>query len=888
MNTFLSLLTAQTLTTVFLAVVLWSLYARFRRQEINRWWAWAWTSSAVFLALCRIALVLTPELVRPPGATALIVTLTGFITVPLLAFGAVSFKSPHRVSLRLAAAGLGGALVLGALTFGASQRWADPIASFSVRHGVRTAALGSVLLLCAGVFWTRTRETRSSAAAITSGCCLVLALNQFVYGATLLRVASVPALGGRAAEELLLSAANLISLDIAITAGICLGMILLLVEEHQRAEQALFESVHRARAVADENAALQDEFSKRQLIERELRDSEDRYRDLVEHSEALMCTHDLEGRILSFNRFSAQALGYSSAELQGMSIRDLLDPEVAGEFDGYLDTIREHGAASGLLRVVTRSGERLIWAYRNTLRTDNVPAPVVRGLAHDVTKQVGVERALRRSEAKFASAFRSSPCAMTITSLDSGRFIDVNRSFERQTGFSKEEVLGRTSAEIGLWPDRADRGHYYSDLREQGNSLEREIQLRTKSGRTMWAVMSAETIAVGGERCVLSVGVDVTARKEAEARQRAIVKALPDWIFLLDENGVFVEFHARDQRHLLMPPERFIGLRLEDVLPPDLAARLSKGVEEALQFDRLVTLEYSLPIAEGLRFYEVRAVRSDEDRVLALVRDTTDQKRAEHRARELQDELAHVGRVTALGSLTGALAHEINQPLAAIGANAHSALRMLDASEPDVREVSAALGDIMSDSRRIDGVLRHLRSLLRKDRRDYARVDVNPLVSEVVALAHSDVVRRQITLDVVLSPELSPVFGDRIQLQQVVLNLLMNACEAVRTVDAGQRYVSLTTAENDGLVIVSVSDGGVGIADEQLEKMFEPFYTTSEGLGLGLSICRTIIDAHGGQLSARRNPDRGLTCWFSLAGQALTDETPTEPPVRMMGLGTWN
>ncbi len=265
----------------------------------------------------RIALVLAPELVRPPGATALIVTLTGFLTVPLLAFGAVSFKSPHGSRMRLAAAGLGGALVLGALTFGVSQRWADPIASFSVRHGVRTAALGSVLLLCAGVFWTRTRETRSWAVAITSGCCLVLALNQFVYAATLLRVASVPALGGRAAEELLLSAANLISLDIAITAGICLGMILLLVEEHQRAEQALFESVHRARAVAEENAALQDEISKRQLIERELRDSEDRYRDLVEHSEALICTHDLEGRILSFNGSARRPSGIRAPSCRG-------------------------------------------------------------------------------------------------------------------------------------------------------------------------------------------------------------------------------------------------------------------------------------------------------------------------------------------------------------------------------------------------------------------------------------------------------------------------------------------------------------------------------------------------------------------------------------------
>jgi len=771
LNTFLSLLTAQTYTTLFLAVVLWSLYARLRRQDFTRWWAWAWTSSAVFLALGRTVLTLDTESILLRGGVMLAAMLSGFLAVPWLAFGALSFRSPHVLSRRVAIAGLGGALVLGALAFFVSMLWADPIASFSIRQGARTVALGTVLLFCAWVFLSRTRETRSWAVAITGGCCLVLSLVQFFYAARLFRVAGAIASGGLP-DGTLLRLANLLSVDVAITGGICLGMILLLVEEHQRAEQALFDSVHRARVVAEENAVLQAEIAKRQVVERDLRDS---------------------------------------------------------------------------------------------------------------------EGALRRSEEKFATAFRSSPCAMTITSLEEGRFIDVNRSFERQTGYSKDEVLGRTSLEIGLWPNRAKRTEYYGDVRDQGSSGEREVELITKSGRTMWAVMSAETITVGGQRCVLSVGVDVTARREAEARHEAIVKALPDWIFLLSKDGVFLEFHARDQRHLVVPPERFIGHKVMDVLPGELGARLSNCFEEALQSDRLVTLEYSLPIDEGLRFYEVRAVRSEGERVLALVRDMTDQKRAEYRAHELQDELAHVGRVMALGTLTGALAHEINQPLAAIGANAHTALRMLDAPQPDVKEVSEALGDIMSDSRRIDEVLRHLRSLLRKERREYAEVDVNSLVAEVVSLAHSDVVRRQITLDVVLAPELVPVFGDRIQLQQVVLNLLMNACEAVGSVDVSQRYVSLTTRSEDGLIVVSVSDRGVGIPDEQLERMFEPFYTTTtDGMGLGLSICRAIIDSHGGRLSARRNPDSGLTCWFSLAALPLAGATPKEPPARMVRIGTWN
>jgi PAS domain S-box-containing protein len=763
LNTFLSLLTAQTLVTVFLAALLWSFYRRLQRQEFNRWWAWAWTSSAIFLFVARTAVSLdAAQMLR--GGLVLIATVAGFLTVPLLAFGVLSFRSPRPIGRRLAIAGLGTALAAGALIFAFSLLWIDPVASFSVRQGTRTLALGVILLFCAWVFFERARTTWSWAATITGSSCLIYGLNQLFFAFILLRAASASAFAG-VADRSVLNAVNLIFLDVAFTAGICLGMILLLLEEHQQAERALNESVDRGRAVFEENVALQTEISKRHMVEQEL----------------------------------------------------------------------------------------------------------------------------RRSEEKFASAFRSSPCAMAITSVEEGRFIDVNQSFERQMGYSKEEVLGRSSAELGMWNDHAERSRFYMDLLHRGRSQEREVQLRTRTGQTMWAVLSAETITVGEQRCVLSVGLDVTARKEAEARHVAIVKALPDWLFLLSRECEFIEFHAKDQRHLLMSPEQFIGRRIGEVLPPELAARLSTCVSEALQSDQLITLEYSITIGDGLRFYEVRAVPSDRDRVLCLVRDMTDHKRAQHRARELQEELAHAGRVMALGTLTGSLAHEINQPLAAITTNAHTALLMLEASQPDVVEVCAALNDIKSDTRRIDDVLRHLRSMLRKERREYDPVDVNSLVTEVLALVHSDVIRRQISLDVTLAPDLKQVHGDRIQLQQVVLNLLMNACEAVRSVDVSRRYVTVSTAAEDGRVLVSVSDRGIGFPGDQIDRMFEPFFTTTtEGMGLGLSICRTIIDAHGGLISARQNTDNGLTCWFSLDAIAPVEEALAKPPSHLMRSQTWN
>jgi PAS domain S-box-containing protein len=359
------------------------------------------------------------------------------------------------------------------------------------------------------------------------------------------------------------------------------------------------------------------------------------------------------------------------------------------------------------------------------------------------------------------------------------------------------------------------------------------------------------------------------ARRQAEATQRAILNALPDWMFLLSRDGVFLDFHARDQRDLVMPPEAFLGRHMKDVLPPDVAAGLLGCFERATSSDEPSTFEYSLPLRGQIHYYEARVVRCETDKVLSIVRDITERKRAEQEARDLRDELAHVGRVSNLGALTGSLAHEINQPLAASVTNAQAALRLLAASTPDLQEVRAALTDIISDSGRAAEVLRRLRRLLKKDRSEYLPLDINDGVLDVVRLIRSDAAERQIALDVLLAPDLPRAVGDRIQLQQVTLNLLLNAFETVKALEVEAKRVVVRTAHQDGRVIVSVSDFGVGLTDDQIAQAFEPFYTTKvDGMGLGLSICQMILSAHEGAIAAERNKDRGMTFSFSLAAVA--------------------
>jgi PAS domain S-box-containing protein len=868
MDTVRMLVSAQLLVTVFLAILLWSLHTRLHRPEFNRWWVWAWTSSALFLAFGRLALTFSPDWSVARGIMILLTTLVGFLVAPLLVFGAVSFRSPGAVTRPFAVGGLSAALVLGALSFAASLLWrAQPLTSFSVRHGVRGAVLAAALFFCAWVFIRRVQSTRSWAAFITSISCVGYAINQCVYaGAQAAQVFYATTGEPRGAGLLaLLGSVRLLYLDVALICGVCLGMILLLVEEHQRSERALVESSSRSREVVEENITLQLEIRRRHEIEQQLRASEDRYRDLVEHSDDLWCTHDLTGRILSCNPAPARLLGYEVNELLTMSVPDVLAPDVRGEFYQYVKILERDGASAGLMKVVTKRGEHRLWAFRNTLRTDGVATPIVRGMARDVTEQWQAERSLRLSEEKFAVAFRSSPCAMAIVSLENSRFLDVNAAFESQSGYAREELLNRTSLEVGMWSDSALHAIVRAALLEQGRLEAREVPFRHRSGRVATVIFSAETVQVAGQRCVLVAGLDTTARKEAEARHQAILKALPDWVFLTDTDGVFLECHAKDQRHLLMPPSEFVGKSVVDVLPPDLASQLLACFREALQSDQPATLEYSLRVGGEHRFYEVRSVRSEQSHVLSLVRDVTDLKHAEHRARELQAELTHAGRVLALGALTGSLAHEINQPLAAIATNAHVALRMLDAAKLATAELREVIGDIVIDNQRIDDVLRRLRLLLRKEHREHALVDVNAIVNDVLKLVHSNLIERQISIDVRLGADVPRVLGDRIELQQVVLNLLMNAAEAVSAAGADDRHVIVTTTVRGHQVVVSVTDRGAAVSDTAFAKMFEPFFTTKpDGMGLGLSICRAIMDAHGGEISATRNADRGLTCWFSL------------------------
>jgi two-component system sensor kinase FixL len=239
-------------------------------------------------------------------------------------------------------------------------------------------------------------------------------------------------------------------------------------------------------------------------------------------------------------------------------------------------------------------------------------------------------------------------------------------------------------------------------------------------------------------------------------------------------------------------------------------------------------------------------------------------------AQRLRQDLAHIGRVSAMGELTASLAHELNQPLTAILSNAQAGQRLLAADVVDRAELREILSDIVTDDKRAGEVIRRLRALMKKGDLEYASLDLNGVVREVARLVRNDAILRNVSMSLELAPGLPRVLGDRVQLQQVVLNLVLNGLEAMREPGASERSLAIRTARvGEATVAVAVQDSGTGIDATDADRLFQPLFTTkAEGLGMGLAIARNIVDAHHGRLEAANNPEGGATFRFTLPASA--------------------
>jgi two-component system, LuxR family, sensor kinase FixL len=359
-------------------------------------------------------------------------------------------------------------------------------------------------------------------------------------------------------------------------------------------------------------------------------------------------------------------------------------------------------------------------------------------------------------------------------------------------------------------------------------------------------------------------------------RFRAVVEAAPSAMLLVDARGRISLANAQAESLFGLSRDVLVGSTVERLVPEMVrlaheAHRRGFAAEmrpRAMGFDRDTHALRSDGSQVPVEVFLTPMRGAEPSMILVSIIDISERRMNERRAATQRDEIAHLSRVAMLGELSGSLAHELNQPLAAILGNAQAAQRLLARDPPQIQAVTEILADIVTSDRRAGAVIERLRSMLRKEDVKHALLDLNQVAEESLRLMHSDLLDRRVSVDTSFAQNLPPVSGDRVQLQQVMLNLLINGCDAVagRGRDA-RLHVSSRVTER-GSVAIAISDNGDGIAPQDIERIFEPFVTSkSHGIGLGLAICRSIIEAHGGRLWASNNASRGATMEFELPAE---------------------
>jgi PAS domain S-box-containing protein len=496
----------------------------------------------------------------------------------------------------------------------------------------------------------------------------------------------------------------------------------------------------------------------------------------------------------------------------------------------------------------------------------------ITGVSLDITEHRRSEEIHRNAQELMAAVFNSVPGLLYLYTED-GRLIQWNRQHEQMTGYSSEELLNFRAQD---WFDERnwiEAAKTLAKVFSEGYA-QTEVTMKLKNGQQMPIFATGSRLMIDGKPHMVGIALDISARKQAEEKFRLMTEAAPSGIVLADREGRMVLVNVRTETLFgysreeligqpveMLMPERFrsghAGHRVGFIASPEARAM---GTGRELFARRKDGTEF--PVEIGLS-----PIQGEQGTlILTVIVDITARRQSEQEILQQRNELAHLSRVNMLGELSGSLAHELNQPLTAILSNAQAAVRFLAHPQPDLKEVRDILTDIVSEDKRAGEVIRRLRLLLKKGELQPQLLNANDLVQEVLKLVRSDLVNQGVVAHTELALNPPVLHADRVSLQQVLINLVMNSCDAMAGMKGADREFTIRTElVGEDVVCVSVSDNGTGIAPEKLEQVFAPFYTTkAHGMGLGLSVCRTIIAAHSGELRAANNPGRGATFSFTL------------------------
>lgn len=529
---------------------------------------------------------------------------------------------------------------------------------------------------------------------------------------------------------------------------------------------------------------------------------------------------------------------------------------------------------------------RIIWACEHARREEAEDGSAsICGFLIDVTERKRTEVALWQNEERVRALLRGAPDAMILTDVE-GIVVNMNDQAEALFEYRLADIVG--SSIDHLVPDRLRarmpelRGAFDRDPQRRSLIDGHSFAVLQQSGTELPVELSMSLIAGPDQTAHILCSVhDLTARRRVEAqlrsserRLREIANVLPAMVCFVDTeqryrfvNDSYARFHGWEQRQMdgrLM--REVVGETSYGQLWPSIEAAL-EGSASHFRGDLSDLVGGRLPVNVSL--VPQHDEHGDVLGYFIVIFDISDEVAAREADRRHRAELAHVARVATMGELAASIAHELNQPLSAIVANAQAAMHFLGASPPDVREAHDALNDISQDGKRAGEVIASMRQLLRRGEIREESVELLGLVRSVADLLHSEAIGRGVELAIDDSDhELPPVLGDEIQLKQVVLNLLMNAIEATAKSSTVPRVVTVSTMLAGSELEIEVRDTGLGLPEGDSDELFDAFVSKrSDGLGMGLAISRTIVEAHAGRLWAEPNPDGGAVFKVRLPAQ---------------------
>ncbi len=612
---------------------------------------------------------------------------------------------------------------------------------------------------------------------------------------------------------------------------------------------------------------------------RDLAYQHDNLSGLIESIESEIFSVDRNFNYLSFNNAHAlfmKALFNVEIEIGGNLLAYFTTSEYLDEAKRNIERALTGEKVLVLAQIKVRGKETTREIGHSPIRNNRMEVIGAVVYSRDVTERRAAEMALKESEERLRLFVVHAPAALAMFDRQM-RYVSVSRRWLSDYGLEGRNILGKSHYEVfpevpEHWREIHRRGLAGEVIRAQEDPLYQE------NGSTQWLCWEVRPWhdASGEVAGIVIFTEDITYRKQAEQalaemhrRLAATVAAIPDLLFELDTRGRICEYHACERESLYAPPEAFLGKTVEQVLPPDASGIILDALKRAAAEGTHRGATYSLDMPGGRRWYEISiAVKPEgsapDARFVALVRDITERKRAEEETMVLREELALFSRIATTGEMTASIAHELNQPLAAILNNAEAALRSMQGESSNLEELREILMDIAADDRRAAELIRSMRSMLKENGSEHRPLYLDELIADVLALVRNNAQTRKITISLDLDESIPPITGERVQLQQVFLNLIINAFEAMEGSEKPGKLV-IRTRKSGKEILLDVIDSGPGIPPDRLDAIFKPFFTTKKnGLGIGLRLSRKIMNAHGGRLWAENNAEEGATFHLTL------------------------